>query len=95
MINIDGLILKIITPNKIIYQGEVRYIKARTTVGDVGILSNHVPYIGLINNSVVVIKDLNENKKQFICQNGIINVKNNIALIAAQTATSEQLIKNI
>ena len=56
------------TPNKIIYQGEISYIKVRTTVGDIGILSNHTSYVGLINDGMVVIKDLNENKKQFICR---------------------------
>lgn len=89
MRNIDELILKIITPNKIIYQGEISYIKVRTTVGDIGILSNHTSYVGLINDGMVVIKDLNENKKKFICGNGIIKAKNNIVLIAVTTATSE------
>lgn len=89
MRNIDELILKIMTPNKIIYQGEISYIKVRTTVGDIGILSNHTSYVGLINDGMVVIKDLNENKKQFICENGSIKAKNNIVLIAVTTATSE------
>lgn len=56
MRNIDELILKIITPNKIIYQGEISYIKVRTTVGDIGILSNHTSYVGLINDGMVVTK---------------------------------------
>ena len=36
--------LKIITPEKVFFDGETEQIIVRTTVGDVGILNGHEPY---------------------------------------------------
>ena len=48
--------LKIITPEKVFFDGETEQIIARTTVGDVGILKGHEPYCAALGIGQMRIK---------------------------------------
>ena len=37
--------LKIVTPDRLVFEGEVEQITARVTTGDVGILAGHERYV--------------------------------------------------
>ena len=37
--------LRVVTPDRIFYDGEASFLSVRTTSGDVGILANHSRYV--------------------------------------------------
>ena len=48
--------LKIITPEKTFFNGETTQIIAKTTMGNVGILHGHVPYVANLVSSPMLIE---------------------------------------
>ncbi|MCL2077197.1 MAG: ATP synthase F1 subunit epsilon [Oscillospiraceae bacterium] len=48
--------LQIITPRGVFFKGETENVIARTTVGDVGILAKHEPYVAALGIGKVRIK---------------------------------------
>ena len=49
--------LKVITPQRVIYDGQVREVVLPTTAGNVGILADHVPYMAPLKaDELVIIK---------------------------------------
>lgn len=48
--------LEIITPEKIIFDGETEHLIARTSEGDVGILYGHTPYVANLVSGAVRVK---------------------------------------
>ena len=49
--------LRIVTPEKVFFDGEVSQITARTSEGNTGIMAGHVPYIANIEPSALNIKE--------------------------------------
>lgn len=51
----DNFELKIITPDRVFYQGEVHMVEFNTTEGEVGILKNHIPMTFFIKPGILTI----------------------------------------
>ena len=48
--------LQIVTPDKILYDGEAVQLTARTTEGDVGILAGHTRYAAILKTGALTIR---------------------------------------
>lgn len=51
----DNFELKIITPDRVFFEGEAHMIEFNTTEGEVGILKNHIPMTFLIKPGILTI----------------------------------------
>lgn len=58
----NKLSLKIITPSRNMFEGQVDMVVMRTQSGDVGILHGHQPMITILDYGVLSIKDNGEEK---------------------------------
>lgn len=84
--------LDIITPEKIIFQGEVEEVLVPTDSGQVGILPNHVKYLSHVTSGEVIIKK--NNKNQYIAvTGGFLEVENNTITILADYAIESEDIQ--
>ena len=72
----NRLYLKVVTPDKLFFEGEIDMLVARTIEGDVGILLNHSPLVTILDIGRLVIKDGDE-RKIAACAGGYIDVRNN------------------
>jgi F0F1-type ATP synthase epsilon subunit len=61
---------------KILYEGEIKSLTAKTSLGEITILDNHRPLITDILKSVLKIIDLNNNKHYFEALSGFLEVNN-------------------
>ena len=87
------MVLKIISSEKILFEGEVESVYAPTIDGEVGILENHINMISALDIGPLRAKN-KEGKKEFILNGGFIQVKNNeIIVLANEAAVPEELIK--
>ena len=74
------MLLKIITHEKIVYQGESDEITVQTTNGQIGILKNHIPITTVLD--IGVAKSIfGENKKYFAIMGGVLQFKDDVATI--------------
>uniref|UniRef100_UPI004027B7C0 ATP synthase F1 subunit epsilon n=1 Tax=Candidatus Stercorousia sp. TaxID=3048886 RepID=UPI004027B7C0 len=77
--------LKIITHERVVFDEDVNEIYTKTTNGEIGILKNHVPIMAALDIGVTkAVKD--EDIKYFTTMGGVLQFKDNEALILTDTA---------
>lgn len=77
--------LKIITHERVVFDEDVNEIYTKTTNGEIGILKNHVPIMAALDIGVTkAVK--NEDVKYFTTMGGVLQFKDNEALILTDTA---------
>ena len=87
----NRLYLKVVTPDKLFFEGEIDMLVARTIEGDVGILLNHSPLVTILDIGRLVIKDGDE-RKIAACAGGYINVRNNNITVVSDACEWEEEI---
>lgn len=55
--------LKIITPDRVFYEGEAAMVEFNTTEGEIGILKNHIPLTVMIAPGILTITEAEESKE--------------------------------
>lgn len=88
--------LKVITPQRVIYDGQVREVVLPTTAGNVGILADHVPYMAPLKADELVIIKGDEKKtdelESFAIDFGIAEfVDNQLTILVAQAAMPDEI----
>ncbi len=81
--------LQIITPDKILFDGQAVQLTARTTEGDVGILAGHTRYAAILKTGVLTIKLANGELRTAAAAGGALKVsdeKTTIITTAAEWA---------
>jgi len=67
--------LSVYSLKKILFQGNARLLNCKTAVGEVTILDNHHPLIGVLTSGVIKIID-KQNKEYFLnVKSGFIEVR--------------------
>ena len=72
--------LKIITHERIVFEGEIDELVLQTTGGQIGILKDHVPLTTALDIGVTKAK-IGEKYKYFATMGGIFQFKDNVATI--------------
>lgn len=78
--------LKIVTPDKEIYSGEVVALNIETTDGHRGILANHWPMLSALVPTGTVFQEVNGDKKTLFTSNGVIKVNSNQVILLCNAA---------
>ncbi|MCH5324472.1 MAG: ATP synthase F1 subunit epsilon [Eubacterium sp.] len=77
--------LKILTPERVLYDGEVQSVIVRTTVGDKGILAHHEPYVAALGIGQAKIKTAEGADRIGAVSSGIVEVTDEKTTILAQS----------
>ena len=56
------MILRIVSPEKVIYKGEVQMVKLPGTVGQFTVLENHAPLVSTLTPGEIIYKGVEEEK---------------------------------
>lgn len=72
--------LKIVSPEKILYEGESTLVKVPGTMGEFEILSNHAPIISSLQKGVVEYETKDGRTKVDIVGGFVEVLKNNVSL---------------
>lgn len=73
--------LRIITPEKIFYEGEAVQIIAKTAAGNVGILAGHTPYVANVVPSPLKISENGTDFRVAAVSAGVVKFENGIATV--------------
>jgi F-type H+-transporting ATPase subunit epsilon len=71
------MFLKVISPEKYIYEGEVVLVQLPGTMGSFEILNNHAPLIARIDKGKLKVIDESRNKFYLEVNSGVVEVKDN------------------
>ncbi len=78
--------LKIVTPEKIFFDGETEQITIRTTEGDIGILAGHIKYVCNIVAGPLKVKQENGEYRAAALSEGILKVSDEGVTVLSSTA---------
>ena len=67
------MILRIVSPEKVIYKGEVQMVKLPGTVGQFTVLENHAPLVSTLTPGEIVYKGSEEEKSVQI-RGGVVEI---------------------
>lgn len=94
--------LKILTPDKKLFEGEVLSFTVPTQTGEITVLKDHAPLITLISIGEIKVRlnqdsqDSKEKEQRFLVQGGVIDVKSvspefEVVVLADQAIDPEKL----
>jgi F-type H+-transporting ATPase subunit epsilon len=82
----SNLTVEVVSPDKRVWSGEATMVSARTLEGDIGILPNHAPVLGVLVDGKVSIKAADGNNVEFVINGGFLSVSNNRVSVLGQSA---------
>jgi len=81
-----ALTVELVSPEKRVWSGEAQFVSARTLEGDLGILTDHAPLLGVLVDGQVSINETDGQVKTFTVSGGFLSVANNRVSILAEKA---------
>jgi F-type H+-transporting ATPase subunit epsilon len=76
--------VELVSPEKKVWSGEAVSVSARTLAGDLGILTDHIPLLGVLVDGKVVINGTDGSVSEFNVNGGFLSVSNNRVSILAE-----------
>lgn len=74
--------VKLVTPEKTLFEGDAAYVQVCGTQGEFGVLPNHEPLVSALKEGNIAIELENGEKREFYIKNGVAEVRdNNITLL--------------
>tara|TARA_Y100000590_G_C15179087_1_gene810533 strand:- start:52 stop:447 length:396 start_codon:yes stop_codon:yes gene_type:complete len=83
---------EIISPEKIIFSGDVKMVTLPSYEGDMSILKNHISIITFLRPGIVKIENNDQNFVEFFVEDGTIEYYNDSLILLSSSATN---IKNL
>ena len=75
--------IEIITPDKKVYEGDIKSVRVPGKKGSFQVLKDHAPIISTLDSGYVVMVDQDGNEKIFEITGGVIEVKANKIILLA------------
>jgi F-type H+-transporting ATPase subunit epsilon len=80
--------IEIITPDKKVFDGDVKSVRVPGKKGSFQVLKDHAPIISTLENGSVIAVDQDGNEKIFEISGGVIEVKANKIILLADAVLS-------
>jgi len=84
LLNKRHMVLEIISPDKKLYEGEVKSIILPGIDGSFGILDQHAPLISALKKGEIQISVTDSQKETFAVNGGVVEVLNNKVIVLAE-----------
>ena len=81
------LTVSVISPERILFEGEARSVVAPGHDGELGILANHAPLMTVLGKGVLRLEGLAEGDQRFQVAGGFLQVVDNVVRVVTETAT--------
>ncbi len=75
--------LRIIAPDRLVYEGEVEFVTLPGTVGSFTVLDNHAPIISSLETGNIAYKDAN-GTVDIAVKSGFAEVQNNVLSVCVE-----------
>lgn len=78
------MIIEILTPEKTVFEGEVRSIKVPGSKGEFQVLKDHAPVISTLGSGRITIAGIGGNETIIEIDGGVIEVKKNKLILLVE-----------
>jgi F-type H+-transporting ATPase subunit epsilon len=79
------MFLEIITPDKKVYEGEIKRIRLPGSKGLFEILKNHAPIISTLGNGIIRVIDEDDRRHTWEITGGIVENKDNTVIVLLES----------
>ena len=87
-----SLRVELVSPERIVYEGEAELLIARTTDGEIGFQPGHVPFVGNLVSSVIRIALSDGGVQRLAVHSGFVEVSDNhVALLSDIAELAEDI----
>lgn len=76
--------LEIISPDRKLYEDEVKAVSLPGIDGSFGVLNNHAPLISALKKGAVRVTDMSSTKHNFEIKGGVVEVLNNRVIVLVE-----------
>lgn len=76
--------LEIITPDKKVFEGQVKSAVFPGSEGSFGVLNNHAAMIATLKNGTIELVEENNETHSFVVKGGVVEVCNNNVIVLAE-----------
>ena len=77
------MLLDILTPEKLLFEGEIKSVKLPGANGEFEILNNHAPIISTLSKGEICVTNTNNETEKFNINGGVIEMQNNKIIVLA------------
>ena len=77
--------IEIITPDKKVYEGEIKSVRVPGKKGSFQVLKDHAPIVSTLENGPVIMVDMDGNESIYEINGGVIEVKANKIILLADS----------
>lgn len=81
----DVFKLKIVTPDKVFYEGDATMVELTTTEGQIGVYANHIPLTAIISPGVLKIHEEDQVRKASLIS-GFLEILPDTVVVMAEVA---------
>jgi len=78
--------LQIVTPNRVVFQGDATSLSAPGVQGGFQVLSNHAPLLSSLEVGELRVKGVDGRDSAYATSGGFVEVKDNTVVVLAETA---------
>ena len=89
-------ILEAVTPERLVFEKPVEFVKLRTESGDIGILAKHINYITAISAGEMRVREKDKEDGTYYLEGGFLEVRQDKVVILGENmmeATAAEAIK--
>ena len=78
--------VELVSPERVVYEGEAELVIARTTDGEIGFQPGHVPFVGNLVSSVIRIALSDGGVQRIAVHSGFVEVSDNHVAVLSDVA---------
>ena len=90
----SSLKVEMVAADRKVWEGEAKFVRARSISGELGILPGHTPLLGVLVEGEVAIESLEGDRRTVVVDGGFLSVDSDVVTIVAEHVDASSLQTN-
>ena len=87
----SSLKVEMVAADRKVWEGEAKFVRARSISGELGILPGHTPLLGVLVEGEVAIESLEGDRRTVTVDGGFLSVDSDVVTIVAEHVDASSL----
>ncbi|MFC7596735.1 F0F1 ATP synthase subunit epsilon [Terrabacter sp. GCM10028922] len=87
----SSLKVEMVAADRKVWEGEAKFVRARSISGELGILPGHTPLLGVLVEGEVAIESLEGDRRTVVVDGGFLSVDSDVVTIVAEHVDASSL----
>ncbi|MFM6849415.1 MAG: F0F1 ATP synthase subunit epsilon [Terrabacter sp.] len=90
----SSLKVEMVAADRKVWEGEAKFVRARSISGELGILPGHTPLLGVLVEGEVAIESLEGDRRTVTVDGGFLSVDSDVVTIVAEHVDASSMQAN-